>query len=85
MRLAAVILGLVSVFVAAIVAAFFHYFTLVPTVRGDEYLVLRAEQAAECALGGGCAVFSEREWLQSVQSIVLQLRERERQQGGKAL
>lgn len=78
MKLAAVILGLLALFVAAIGAAFLHYFTVVPTVRGDEFLVLRAEQAAECKLGGGCAVFSEREWLQAVQQLVLELRRREK-------
>lgn len=40
------------------------------TKAGGEFLILQSQQAAECHLGGGCAVFSEREWLQSIMQLL---------------
>lgn len=39
---------------------------------GDDYLLLAPEQAKECAEGGGCAVFSEREFNRAVGRLMLQ-------------
>jgi hypothetical protein len=38
----------------------------------DGFLVLNARQSAECDEGGGCAVFSQREFGQAVNSILSQ-------------
>lgn len=43
---------------------------VVETKQGGEFLILNPQQAAECQLGNGCAVFSEREWLQSIMQIL---------------
>lgn len=76
MKLAALILSMLAMMAAVCVAAFFHYFTVMPTVRGDEFLVMRAEQAAECKLAGGCAIFSERELMQALAQLLQQYRDR---------
>lgn len=38
---------------------------------GDDYLLLAPEQAEECRSGGGCAVFSEREFAQAVARLLI--------------
>lgn len=43
---------------------------VVETKQGDEFLILGPQQAAECQLGNGCAVFSEREWVQSILKLL---------------
>lgn len=65
MKVAALVLLILNVIVALAATAFFLKFSIVESVSG-EYLLLKPEQAAECKMGGGCAVFSEREWMQSV-------------------
>ena len=54
--------------------------SVVPTQAGDEYLLLGPVQAAECAMGGGCAVFSQREFRMAVTQIIAQF-----QRQGKSL
>jgi hypothetical protein len=40
---------------------FYFHFTIVEASTGGEWLILRAEQTAECKEGDGCAVYSARE------------------------
>jgi hypothetical protein len=57
-------------FAAAVGLAWLAFtFTLVRTVAGDELLILRPEQARECAEGGPCAVFSEREFGRAIREM----------------
>ena len=46
-------------------------FSLVETNMGGEYLILHHEQAEECRHGGGCAVWSRREFRAAIQQILL--------------
>ena len=44
-------------------------FTIMTTMRGDEWLILREEQAKECK-ESGCAVFSENEFHRAMQQLL---------------
>lgn len=48
-------------------------FSVQPTLAGNEFLLLKPEQAKECADGGGCAVFSEREFKMAVMGFLRQM------------
>jgi hypothetical protein len=71
MKFAALLLLIFNVIAALAVAAFLSKYSLVTTPAG-EFLFLEARQANECRIGGECAVFSQREWLQSLQAFVMQ-------------
>lgn len=43
---------------------------LVPTASGNDFMLLSAEQAKECREGGGCEIYSVREFRQAVQIIL---------------
>jgi hypothetical protein len=51
-------------------------FTVMKTVIGDDYLLMTDKQAKECKEGGGCAIFSEREFSRTVNAIIAQQRPR---------
>jgi GGDEF domain-containing protein len=74
MKTAFALLVIFNIVVALAVAAFFFRYSIVETVGGDEFLIVLQKQSAECGSGGGCAVFSHREWVQSVEQIVGQMR-----------
>lgn len=65
-----------NLIMALALAAFLMTYTVVETQTGGEFLVLKSEQGKECKDGGGCAVFSEREFQRVIQMIALQLRGR---------
>ncbi len=45
-------------------------YTVRPTLAGDDLLVLGSKQAKECEDGGGCASFSEREFMAALAPIL---------------
>ena len=47
-------------------------YTVMKTVIGGDYIVVTEKQAKECKEGGGCAIFSEREFDQTVRMILAQ-------------
>jgi hypothetical protein len=67
---------LVFALLSAVGAVAYANFSFAETITGGEYLVLKAEQAKECKEGGGCAVFSEREFhrhvMQMAQILLMQ-------------
>ena len=68
LALAAVSLSLLSALAGAgYVAAKFR---IEPTLQGDDYLVMGEKQAKECAEGGGCAIFSEREFMAAMAAVL---------------
>lgn len=62
MKVAAALLVVLNIIGALAVAAFLMTYSIVETDVGGEFLILKAEQAKECRDGGGCAVFSQREF-----------------------
>ena len=58
---------------AAIGAVALKNFSLVETAMTGEWMLLKAAQAKECEEGGGCAVFSEREFRNAVMQTAMQM------------
>lgn len=66
-------LTIVSALLALLLAAIgygAYKFSAHATQRGDEWLLLLPTQANECLTGGGCVVFSQREFDQAALSIL---------------
>jgi hypothetical protein len=59
------VLLVLNVIAGLAIAAFFFRFSLVVTPSG-EYLFVETEQANECRIGGPCAVYSKREFIQAM-------------------
>lgn len=76
MKTALALMVVLNLIMALALAAFLMTYTVVETQTGGEFLVLKSEQGKECKDGGGCAVFSEREFQRVIQMIALQLRGR---------
>lgn len=55
-------------------------FSIRPAGDGD-LLLLRHDQAKECEEGGGCAVFSEREFKMAVMGILRQMQVQQQRSG----
>jgi hypothetical protein len=75
-KTALALMVILNFIMALAVAAFLMTYTIVETQGGGEFLVLKSEQGKECKDGGGCAVFSEREFQRVIQVIAMQLRGR---------
>lgn len=72
MKAALALLVIFNIIVALAVAAFFFRYSIIETVQGGEYVIVHDKQNDECQTGGGCAIFSHREWLQSLQQMLMQ-------------
>lgn len=68
MKVAALLLLIFNVIAGLAVAAFLFRYSLVTTPAG-EFLFVEATQANECNGGGGCAVFSQREFVMAVHQL----------------
>jgi hypothetical protein len=75
-KTALALMVILNLIMALAVAAFLMTYSIVETQTGGEFLVLKSEQSKECKDGGGCAVFSEREFQRVIQVIAMQLRGR---------
>lgn len=61
-----------AVFAAFIATGGGYFYVTVPVVKtADGILLLTEKQGKECAEGGGCAIFSEREFGTAVNGILL--------------
>lgn len=62
------------IFVVGLAAAFVVWasrsYTLQKVLVGEDYLLLAPEQAKECESGGGCAIFSAREFERAVFNLL---------------
>jgi hypothetical protein len=72
---------LVFALLSAVGAVAYANFSLVETAVTGEWMLLKDAQAKECKEGGGCAVFSEREFSNAVMQTAMQML----MQGGKKL
>lgn len=71
-------IAVVSITVLATLAVIASAAALMFRVRPageDGYMLLYGRQAEECDTGGGCAVFSEREFKAAVYAFLLKLKE----------
>lgn len=66
MKTFALLLFVVNVIAALAIAAFFAKYSVIQTAGGDEFVVVLSTQADECKSGGGCAVFSQREFFRAM-------------------
>jgi hypothetical protein len=64
---------LVFALLSAIGGVAYANFSLVETAMTGEWMLLKDAQAKECKDGGGCAVFSEREFHNAVYQTAMQL------------
>jgi hypothetical protein len=64
---------LVFALLSAVGAVAYANFSLVETAMTGEWMLLKDAQAKECKEGGGCVVFSEREFHNAVMNTAMQL------------
>lgn len=57
-------------FVLSGIAYVAHRYSIRPVLVGDDYLLMTERQAKECQEGGGCAIFSEREFLAALARLI---------------
>lgn len=80
MKIALMLLAVVNLIFVLAVSAFFFKYSIVEVQSGDEFVVVQRKQADECLKGGGCAIFSQREFEQTLMAYITMIIRR--QQGG---
>lgn len=75
------VVGVTVLVTLAITAAAVAIVFRVRPAGEDGYLLLGVRQAEECDTGGGCAIFSEREFKAALYAFILKLRNDSASQG----